>query len=305
MTELNESPHVPFHSLKTVWFQITGTVCNLRCTHCFISCAPDNDKFGFISLEEFTRHLQESIRLGADDFYFTGGEPFAHPDIYEILTRSLRAGSTTVLTNGMLFRDDGAEQLARSARESGNPFEVRLSIDGCNAEMNDAIRGKGTFDKAMQGMSQLLAVGIHPIVTISRTWDGPDCAALAELDETLRTRGYDDPRLKILPMLRLGAEISRNRSYTDCERVTARSVRDFDMSRLICSSSRLVTDRGVWVCPILLDSPEARMGDGLEDTLHSYPLRHQACYTCVQNGAICANSTVTVERDTAHSPSCS
>ena len=77
------------------------------------------------------------------------------------------------------------------------------------------------------------------------------------------------------------------------------------MTQLICSSSRLVTDRGVWVCPILLDSPEARMGERLGDTLQSYPLRHQACYTCVRNGAICANSTVTVERETAHSASSS
>lgn len=291
---MNDAPHVPFAQLKTVWFQITGTICNLRCTHCFISCTPENDKFGFIRLDDFIRHLDEAVRLGAREFYFTGGEPFAHPDIQEILARSLEAGATTVLTNGMLFREDGAERLARAARSSGNPIEVRLSIDGTNAEMNDAIRGAGVFEKAMAGLGKLLDAGIRPIITISRTWDGPDCAPLGELDGALRARGYREPRIKVLPMLRLGAEVSRSRPYASCERVTPDSVRDYDMSQLLCNSSRLVTDRGVWVCPILLDAPEARMGGRLQDTLGSYPLRHSACSTCVQNGAICANSTVSV-----------
>ncbi len=30
----------------------------------------------------------------------------------------------------------------------------------------------------------------------------------------------------------------------------------YDRSQLICQHSRLVTDRGVWVCPILLDAPD-------------------------------------------------
>ena len=29
-------------SLDTLWFQVGGTVCNLACTHCFVSCSPTN-----------------------------------------------------------------------------------------------------------------------------------------------------------------------------------------------------------------------------------------------------------------------
>jgi hypothetical protein len=51
----------------------------------------------------------------------------------------------------------------------------------------------------------------------------------------------------------------------------------------------VITDRGVAVCPILLDEPSAIMGDSLDDANRAFPLAHGACYTCYQYGAICTN----------------
>ena len=33
-------PWVKLNHLDQLWFQITGTLCNLTCHHCFISCSP-------------------------------------------------------------------------------------------------------------------------------------------------------------------------------------------------------------------------------------------------------------------------
>jgi hypothetical protein len=63
----------------------------------------------------------------------------------------------------------------------------------------------------------------------------------------------------------------------------------FDQGQLICNHSRIVTDRGVFVCPILLEAADARMGPSLAESLGPYALRHQACYTCYQYGTLCAN----------------
>jgi hypothetical protein len=63
----------------------------------------------------------------------------------------------------------------------------------------------------------------------------------------------------------------------------------FDQSKLLCQHSRVVTDRGVCVCPILIEAPDARLGATLAESLGPYRLRHQACYTCYQYGALCAN----------------
>ncbi len=65
-------PSVPFHGMDTLWFQVAGTICNLRCTHCFISCAPDNHSHGMLPLAEVKRRLEEAVRLGVKDYYFTG-----------------------------------------------------------------------------------------------------------------------------------------------------------------------------------------------------------------------------------------
>ncbi len=56
---------------------------------------------------------------------------------------------------------------------------------------------------------------------------------------------------------------------------------------LQCSSSRMVTSEGVFVCPILIDEPRARMGERLADVQRSYPLAHQACFTCHVTGMSC------------------
>jgi hypothetical protein len=107
--------------------------------------------------------------------------------------------------------------------------------------------------------------------------------------ELLRSQGYDRPRVKILPTLRLGAEIERHRGYRADERVTPEMMDGFDQGKLICNHSRIVTDRGVYVCPILIEAPDARLGDVLAGALGAYPLRHHACYTCYQYGSLCSN----------------
>jgi hypothetical protein len=49
----------------------------------------------------------------------------------------------------------------------------------------------------------------------------------------------------------------------------------------------MATDQGVWVCPILVNEPAARMGETLADALAPYPLRHAACWTCHAYGVSC------------------
>jgi len=70
----------------------------------------------------------------------------------------------------------------------------------------------------------------------------------------------------------------------------------YDANLLVCSHSRMVTDRGVCVCPILIDAPDARLGATLNESLRPFALKHQACHTCWQYGALCANPS-SQERD--------
>ena len=52
VTDAGAAPLVELGHLDELWFQVGGTVCNLDCRHCFISCSPHNHSFGFLDLGE-------------------------------------------------------------------------------------------------------------------------------------------------------------------------------------------------------------------------------------------------------------
>ncbi|MFV2068481.1 MAG: radical SAM protein [Pirellulales bacterium] len=292
MISTESAPAVPLASLDHLWFQVAGTLCNLTCQHCFIHCSPKNDSFGFLTLDQVRRQLDASIPLGVKEYYFTGGEPFLNRDMVDILILTLDYGPATVLTNGTVFKEAWLSRLAEAAAASRYSLEFRVSIDGFSPQTNDPIRGPGTFDRAMRGVEQLVRHRFLPIITAARTWpDGEEQEVIARFTQMLREAGYGRPRLKILPTLHLGAEEERSRGYHDAERVTEAMLDTYDTTQLICEHSRIVTDRGIYVCPILIESDDAHLGDQLADALGPYALKHGACFTCYQYGAICSNAS--------------
>ncbi len=285
-------PEIYLDHLDQLWFQVAGTRCNLSCHHCFISCHPKNFSFGFLKLQTVKERLEESAALGVKEYYFTGGEPFLNPDMTDILVTTLKYGPATVLTNGTVIKEEWLERLRDAEQESTFGLEFRVSIDGVTSEQNDPIRGEGSFDRAMKGVSKLVEFGFMPIITSVRTWDmADDFAIIKKFKELLGNVGYKRPRLKILPPLQMGAEADRTRGYSVTERVTQAMMDGYDHSQLVCSYSRIVTDRGVHVCPILIESPDSKMGETLQDSMKPFAMKHGACMTCYQYGAICSNAT--------------
>ena len=286
-----DAPLVGLRDLDELWFQVGGTLCNLSCNHCFISCHPGNDSFGFLTYAAVERHLDSARARGVKEFYFTGGEPFLNRDLLRILEATLQIGPATVLTNGTVLTERILAELARLRDGSRFSLELRVSIDGYNAKMNDPIRGEGTFEAAMSGVEKLVGAGFLPIITVAQTWpDGETPTVLREFTQTLKSRGYTRPRIKLLPTIHLGMEESRSRGYLDDERVNAGMLEDFDLDQLLCHHSRTVTDRGVAACPILIEAPGAHFGAQLEDAMAPVALTHNACFTCYLYGTICSNT---------------
>ncbi len=287
---MTTSPLIELSHLDHLWFQVAGTLCNLTCHHCFISCSPKNKTFGFLSLDEVKLRLEESVTLGVKEYYFTGGEPFLNPDMVPILVETLQYGPATVLTNGTVFKDEWLETLRDAEQQSTYSLEFRVSIDGFSPATNDPIRGEGTFDRALRGVVQLVEFGFLPIITAARTWPHEEeHEVVGSFERMLKEAGYSRPRIKILPTLQIGAEEQRTCGYRDSERVTQEMMSDYDASLLVCEHSRIVTDRGVHVCPILIESPDSLLGQGLADSMQPYRIGHGACITCYQYGSICSN----------------
>jgi sulfatase maturation enzyme AslB (radical SAM superfamily) len=289
VTATTAVPRVRLGALETLWFQVGGTVCNLACTHCFVSCSPTNHTHELMTLDEVRPFLDEGAALGVKEYYFTGGEPFLNPDMEAILALVVREyGPATVLTNGLLLDAARCARLRAVADAGEYSLDLRVSLDGADAESNDRVRGHGAFARATAGIRNLAAVGLNPVVTATEVYDengspqGKD-----RFFALLRSLGIDKPRLKLLPLFRIGAEAGRAGAYESWQRLGESEGDEIGWNHLQCSSSRMVTDQGVWVCPILVNEPSARMGPALADALGPASLGHPACWTCHVYGVSC------------------
>jgi len=281
-------PVSPLVALDTLWLQVAGTVCNLECTHCFISSSPTNRSHEPMTLAQVRPYLEEAERLGVREYYLTGGEPFLNREILEIIEAALALGPVSVLTNGLLIRPETATRLRALADASPYSLDLRVSIDGADAATNDPVRGEGTFDRIVAALAVLARAGMNPVVTVTEACEGAlSREGRARLLAFLAECGLSRPRLKVLPLLRLGAETARTRAYAEWESLAGRELTAGEAETLQCSSCRMVTSKGVYVCPILIDYPGARMADTLSGALRPFPLSYAACFTCHEQGLSC------------------
>ena len=241
-----------------------------------------------MSLAEIEPYLEEGVRLGVKEYYFTGGEPFLNPEMEAILARTLEYGPATVLTNGLLLDPVRCGRLAALAASSDYSLDFRVSMDGYDAESNDPIRGEGTFERILAGIRNLYRAGVNPVITVTEVHDAnASREGRLRFFELLRELGIDKPRLKMLPVFRIGAEAERGGAYESWQRLREGDTPPDGWSHLQCSSCRMVTDQGVWVCPILVNEPDGKMGETLRDTLGSFEMDHPACWTCHVYGVSC------------------
>lgn len=287
-TPIAVAPKAELKSLDTLWFQVAGTVCNLACSHCFISCSPTNHTHEFLSLAEVQSYLDEAVELGVKEYYFTGGEPFLNPEMETILEATLRVGPASVLTNGLLLDTERCARLKAMESASDYSLDLRISLDGYSAEANDPIRGEGTYERILQGALNVVQADLNPVITVTEVHEeNGSSAGRQRFLDLLKEKGLARPRLKVLPVFQIGAEAERSGAYQSWQRLSKGDDGEEGWDHLQCTSCRMVTDQGVWVCPILVNEPEGRMGERLADTLDPFPMEHSACWTCHVYGVTC------------------
>ena len=64
------APFVALSHLDDLWFQVAGTLCNLTCRHCFISCSPHNHSFGFLESGYRAPRVGRVGRFGREGILF-------------------------------------------------------------------------------------------------------------------------------------------------------------------------------------------------------------------------------------------
>ena len=179
-----ENSQPPTWPLNQIYFYLTQG-CNLRCRHCWISPKFETEGKSWPSLDLglFRSIIQQAKPLGLSGVKLTGGEPLIHPHIVDILEHIVTEDlALTVETNGVAC----TPELARAIRSCKDPF-VSVSLDAAEAKTHEWMRGvKGSFEAAIQGVRNLVDVGLRPqiIMSLVRRNKG-QMEALVRLAETL------------------------------------------------------------------------------------------------------------------------
>jgi len=195
--ELPEGQQSPPAFLWKLWIY-TNYDCNLKCVYCVAKSGPNVPRRA-LGLANIKQLIDEAVELGFGHIFFTGGEPFILNEIYEMLAYSSSRIKTTVLTNAMLLRGRRLEKLCAIANQN---LIVQVSLDGGSPEIHDAYRGKGTWEKTVEGIHMLQKEGFR--VRLGTTETPVNSSYLDELCEFHRSLGIPDEDHFVRPLAKRG-----------------------------------------------------------------------------------------------------
>lgn len=136
----NKSFHIQWHITEK---------CNLHCKHCYRE--PHRQELNFDTLKLLAdRILQFVKRLGYDELTIalTGGEPFLKPEVYDLaeyISSSEVVKSISFITNGTIIPNERIKNIRKLSK-------IYISIEADVEEINDKIRGKGSFKKVIHNL---------------------------------------------------------------------------------------------------------------------------------------------------------
>lgn len=129
--------------------------CNLACEHCLSSSGRRDPRE--LSTAEMKAVIDELQRMQVFYVNVGGGEPTVRPDFWELLDYAVEHQvGVKFSTNGLRIDRERARQLAAT-----DYVDVQISLDGATREVNDAVRGEGSFDMAMRALENLSEAGMR------------------------------------------------------------------------------------------------------------------------------------------------
>ena len=127
--------------------------CNLACVHCLSSSGKRDPRE--LSTQQCKDIIDELQRMQVFYVNIGGGEPTVRPDFWELVDyATAHQVGVKFSTNGVRINEAVAAKLAAS-----DYVDVQISLDGATAEVNDAVRGAGSFDMAVKALENLQAAG--------------------------------------------------------------------------------------------------------------------------------------------------
>ncbi len=141
-------------NITNVFFHIL-TKCNLSCLHCYINYKQHGTKtLDFETIKKWLLCFKQKHK----NLILLGGEPTLHKDLHLIIKyakEELLFSSVTLDTNGYLFND-----ILKKTTPDLLDF-ISFSLDGADREVNDKIRGVGSYETCIAGIKKAKKIGFN------------------------------------------------------------------------------------------------------------------------------------------------
>jgi len=121
--------------------------CQLRCQGCWVDVASPRQ---MIELDDMNRIINDAKKHGNSFFGLLGGEPFMHPNLFDILEAHPDC-YFQIFTNGHLISDEVGQRL----RRVGNAT-VLVSIEGSEIVSDERRGNKDVLSKTMAGLENAI-----------------------------------------------------------------------------------------------------------------------------------------------------
>lgn len=132
---------------------ITTYDCPGRCVYCYAyrgAC----DKL--LSFEKFIELIDEGASHGLDTLFLSGGEPFWHPRIFDMIKATLDRGITCFTSTKLELSDQDVAKLSQTGIE-----ELQVSLDSHIPAVAEALTGiPGQVDMASRTIRRLRQAGL-------------------------------------------------------------------------------------------------------------------------------------------------
>jgi radical SAM/Cys-rich protein len=287
-----------------------GYKCNQSCLHCHVNAGPTRtemmsretltDVFAFLDLSK--------VRI----LDVTGGAPELHPHFRELVVRARELGVHVIdRCNLTVLLEPGHEDLPLFFKK--NQIEVTASLPCYTEELVDRQRGKGVYEKSIEGLRRLNAVGYGEDLALNLVYN-PQGPSLPPAQEQLEAdyrrilgerHGVVFTRLLTLanmPIQRFGSTLISKGQFNEYMALLHRSHRDENLESVMCRSLVSVDWQGyVYDCDFnqmlelplhLKNTSRPRLSDLIGRDLAGNPIVvRDHCYGCTAGqGSSCGGA---------------
>lgn len=271
MSSIFSAPVIEMAELNSLFIELTAKNCNQRCKHCYINFPISKNVKDFIPIDKIKIAIDELQNEKIEVIYLTGAEPMTHPDFNSILRLCLKRANVCICTNSTFINEKKARFLKKVEEESSYEIIFKLSIDHYNEIKNDDIRGRGSYRQTLNAIRSLIKYNFNPILNIVNYYQEDKKLLISEFYKICQKIGFEVNDYNF----QINEYYNKYKPVNDNIEIIGG---DFD-----CKNGRILTSKGVYVCPFLANDHRGRMGNNFKDFSRKMYLETDFCLICIKN----------------------